>query len=279
MPEQHLQHQDASMLDGARRSSLPTLAPSKTLNPGVHVAELSESITQLPAGDDSRPPPEALDERRAPTTPGEHASDDGSWVDVRPTRTTTGATCARTRSTAPRTQTMPRPLGDGANAVGANAVTPPPPPQCRSDGRADAATLEAKLAAATAQIQALETQNAQLGEARRQACVGRGAPRGPRARLAGSGGALLERRRRGGKGSASACRGRSTPTPRKLSGTQTNGRPGKGRSARAAPRRCGACEGCCRRGSRREARASTRWNRRACRGPWRGACSASVRSG
>ena len=52
-------------------------------------------------------------------------------------------------------------LGDGANAVSANAVTPPPP-QCRSDGRVDAATLEANSRQPRRKFKPLETQNAQL---------------------------------------------------------------------------------------------------------------------
>ena len=131
------------------------------------MSELSESITQLPAGDDLA----ALLLKRwtsggADDAP-ENTSDDGSWVDVADENNDWCYLRADEVDGASDADDASAPLGDGANAVGANAVganavTPPPPPQCRSDGRVDAATLEAKLAAATAQIQALETQNAQL---------------------------------------------------------------------------------------------------------------------
>ena len=127
------------------------------------MSELSESITQLPAGDDLA----ALLLKRwtsgADADTPENTSDDGSWVDVAPDDERNDWCVLRTDEidgASDADDASPQ-LGDGANAVGANAVTPPPP-QCRSDGRVDAATLEAKLAAATAQIQALETQNAQL---------------------------------------------------------------------------------------------------------------------
>ena len=131
------------------------------------MSELSESINQLPAGDDLA----ALLLKRwtsggADDAP-ENTSDDGSWVDVADENNDWCYLRADEVDGASDADDASAPLGDGANAVGANAVganavTPPPPPQCRSDGRVDAATLEAKLAAATAQIQALETQNAQL---------------------------------------------------------------------------------------------------------------------
>ena len=127
------------------------------------MSELSESITQLPAGDDLA----ALLLKRwtsgADADTPENTSDDGSWVDVAPDDERNDWCVLRADEidgASDADDASPQ-LGDGANAVGANAVTPPPP-QCRSDGRVDAATLEAKLAAATAQIQALETQNAQL---------------------------------------------------------------------------------------------------------------------
>ena len=106
------------------------------------MAELSESITQLPAGDDLA----ALLLKRwtsggAADAP-ENTSDDGSWVDVADEN---NDWCYL------RADEI-----DGASDADDAS------PQCRSDGRVDAATLEAKLAAATAQIQALETQNAQL---------------------------------------------------------------------------------------------------------------------
>ena len=127
------------------------------------MAELSESITQLPAGDDLA----ALLLKRwtsgAADDAPENTSDDGSWVDVTAADENNDWCYLRADEIdgASDADEALAPLGDGANAVSANAVTPPPP-QCRSDGRVDAATLEAKLAAATAQIQALETQNAQL---------------------------------------------------------------------------------------------------------------------
>ena len=131
--------------------------------------ELSESITQLPAGDDLA----ALLLKRwtsgADDDAPENISDDGSWVDVAPDDENNDWCYLRADEVdgASDADDASHPLGDGANAVGANAVganavTPPPPPQCRSDGRVDAATLEAKLAAATARVAALETQNAQL---------------------------------------------------------------------------------------------------------------------
>ena len=127
------------------------------------MSELSESITQLPAGDDLA----ALLLKRwtsgADADTPENTSDDGSWVDVAPDDERNDWCVLRADEidgASDADDASPQ-LGDGANAVSANAVTPPPP-QCRSDGRVDAATLEAKLAAATAQIQALETQNAQL---------------------------------------------------------------------------------------------------------------------
>ena len=132
------------------------------------MSELSESITQLPAGDDLA----ALLLKRwtsgADADTPENTSDDGSWVDVAPDDERNDWCVLRADEidgASDADDASPQ-LGDGANAVGANAVganaVTPPPPQCRSDGRVDAATLEAKLAAATAQIQALETQNAQL---------------------------------------------------------------------------------------------------------------------
>ena len=122
------------------------------------MSEHSESITQLPAGDALA----ALLLKRwtsgAAADAPENASDDGSWVDVAPDDERNDWCYLRADEVdgASDADDASHPLGDGANAV------TPPPPQCRSDGRVDAATLEAKLAAATAQIQALETQNAQL---------------------------------------------------------------------------------------------------------------------
>ena len=108
------------------------------------MAELSESITQLPAGDDLA----ALLLKRwtsgAADDAPENTSDDGSWVDVTAADENNDWCYLRADEI------------DGASDADDAS------PQCRSDGRVDAATLEAKLAAATAQIQALETQNAQL---------------------------------------------------------------------------------------------------------------------
>ena len=108
------------------------------------MSELSESITQLPAGDDLA----ALLLKRwtsgADADTPENTSDDGSWVDVAPDDERNDWCVLRADEI------------DGASDADDAS------PQCRSDGRVDAATLEAKLAAATAQIQALETQNAQL---------------------------------------------------------------------------------------------------------------------
>merc|ERR1719421_624829 len=106
------------------------------------MSELSESITQLPAGDALA----ALLLKRwtsgAADDYPENISDDGSWVDVAPDDERNDWCYLRADEV------------DGASDADDAS------PQCRSDGRVDAATLEAKLAAATAQIQALETQNA-----------------------------------------------------------------------------------------------------------------------
>ena len=99
------------------------------------MSELSESINQLPAGDDLA----ALLLKRwtsggADDAP-ENTSDDGSWVDVADENNDWCYLRADEVDGASDADDASAPLGDGANAVGANAVTPPPPPQCRSDGR------------------------------------------------------------------------------------------------------------------------------------------------
>ena len=101
--------------------------------------ELSESITQLPAGDDLA----ALLLKRwtsggAADAP-ENTSDDGSWVDV-----------------ADENNDWCYLRADEVDDTDDGVPVAEPPPR-RSD-----ATLEAALAAATARVAALETQNAQL---------------------------------------------------------------------------------------------------------------------
>ena len=103
------------------------------------MSELSESITQLPAGDDLA----ALLLKRwtsggAADAP-ENTSDDGSWVDV-----------------ADENNDWCYLRADEVDDTDDGVPVAEPPPR-RSD-----ATLEAALAAATARVAALETQNAQL---------------------------------------------------------------------------------------------------------------------
>ena len=103
------------------------------------MAELSESITQLPAGDDLA----ALLLKRwtsgAADDAPENTSDDGSWVDV-----------------ADENNDWCYLRADEVDDTDDGVPVAEPPPR-RSD-----ATLEAALAAATARVAALETQNAQL---------------------------------------------------------------------------------------------------------------------
>jgi hypothetical protein len=105
------------------------------------MAELSESITQLPAGDDLA----ALLLKRwtsaAADDAPENTSDDGSWVDV---------------TAADENNDWCYLRADEIDDTDDGVPVDEPPPR-RSD-----ATLEAALAAATARVAVLETQNAQL---------------------------------------------------------------------------------------------------------------------
>ena len=105
------------------------------------MSELSESITQLPAGDALA----ALLLKRwtsgAADDSPENISDDGSWVDVAPDDERNDWCYLR---------------ADEVDDTDDGVPVAEPPPR-RSD-----ATLEAALAAATARVAALETQNAQL---------------------------------------------------------------------------------------------------------------------
>ena len=105
------------------------------------MSELSESITQLPAGDALA----ALLLKRwtsgAADDYPENISDDGSWVDVAPDDERNDWCYLR---------------ADEVDDTDDGVPVAEPPPR-RSD-----ATLEAALAAATARVAALETQNAQL---------------------------------------------------------------------------------------------------------------------
>ena len=103
------------------------------------MSELSESITQLPAGDDLA----ALLLKRwtSGADAPEDTSDDGSWVDVTPADENNDWCYLR---------------ADEIDDTDDGVPVDEPPPR-RSD-----ATLEAALAAATARVAALETQNAQL---------------------------------------------------------------------------------------------------------------------
>ena len=81
-PSQPEQHFTSRRIDAGRRA---TIADAGTPNPEPGLmAELSESITQLPAGDDLA----ALLLKRwtsgADADTPENTSDDGSWVDVAP---------------------------------------------------------------------------------------------------------------------------------------------------------------------------------------------------